>query len=222
MYIMKRYTISQARERLADVLDEAERNGAVVIERRDVQYVIRATHTAPRKACATIGHRDARPRCGGRTVAVELDCQGYPLRAPRPALVILLDTNALIWLEQGHARTRALAATGKRLYISPVSLLELQFLLESGRIRLRRGGVSDLVTRGPWLLDDPPATAWFDAALDSSAGPGTRSTVCSSRTPSSAAGGSRPETPLCSSVYRSARASKSNRLPSVLTAWFAT
>ena len=44
--------------------------------------------------------------------------------------------------------------------------LELQFLLESGRIRLRHGGVSDLVTRGPWLLDDPPATAWFEAALD--------------------------------------------------------
>jgi len=80
--------------------------------------------------------------------------------------VILLDTNALIWLEQGHTRTRELAATGKRLYISPVSLLELQFLLESGRIRLRRGGVSDLVTRGRWLLDDPPATAWFEAALD--------------------------------------------------------
>lgn len=49
MYVMKRYTISQARERLADVLDEAERDGAVVIERRDVQYVIKATHTAPRK-----------------------------------------------------------------------------------------------------------------------------------------------------------------------------
>lgn len=80
--------------------------------------------------------------------------------------MILLDTNALIWLEQGHARTRGLAATGKRLYISPVSLLELQFLLEAGRLRLRRGVVSDLVARGPWLLDDPPATAWFDAALD--------------------------------------------------------
>ena len=49
MYVMKRYTISKARERLADVLDEAERDGAVVIERRDVQYVIRATHTPSRK-----------------------------------------------------------------------------------------------------------------------------------------------------------------------------
>jgi PIN domain nuclease of toxin-antitoxin system len=97
---------------------------------------------------------------------MELDGQGAAVRAPRPALVILLDTNALIWLEQGHARARGLKAGGKRLYISPVSLLELQFLLESGRLRLRSGGVSDLVRRGPWLLDDPPATAWFDAALD--------------------------------------------------------
>jgi hypothetical protein len=38
---MKRYTVSQARERLADVLDEAERTGSVAIERRDVRYVIR-------------------------------------------------------------------------------------------------------------------------------------------------------------------------------------
>ncbi len=45
---MKRYTISQARERLADVLNEAERAGSVVIERRDVQYVIRAERK-PRK-----------------------------------------------------------------------------------------------------------------------------------------------------------------------------
>ena len=43
MYIdMKRYTVSQARERLAEVLDEAERGGTAVIERRDVQYVITA------------------------------------------------------------------------------------------------------------------------------------------------------------------------------------
>ena len=40
MYIMKRYTVSQARERLAEVLDEAERTGSVAIERRNVQYVI--------------------------------------------------------------------------------------------------------------------------------------------------------------------------------------
>jgi PIN domain nuclease of toxin-antitoxin system len=80
--------------------------------------------------------------------------------------VILLDTNALIWMEQGHARARGLMSRGRRLYISPASLLEIQFLLEAGRLRLRNGSVPDLATRGHWLLDDPPATTWFDAALD--------------------------------------------------------
>ena len=82
-----------------------------------------------------------------------------------PAVVILLDTNALIWLDQGHRRTRALTGRGRRLYISPASLLELQFLLELGRIRLHGSGVSDIVDNHVWLLDDPPASAWFDASL---------------------------------------------------------
>jgi PIN domain nuclease of toxin-antitoxin system len=95
---------------------------------------------------------------------VELDRTRRPVRQT-PAAVILLDTNALIWLEQGHARTRRLAADARRPYISPISLLELQFLQEAGRIRLRGATVSDLLERGPWLLDDPPAAAWFEAAL---------------------------------------------------------
>jgi PIN domain nuclease of toxin-antitoxin system len=80
--------------------------------------------------------------------------------------VILLDTNALIWLEQGHRRVRALSAQGKRLYISPASLLELQFLLEAGRIRLRGADLSALAHHGRWLLDDPPAARWFEQALE--------------------------------------------------------
>lgn len=39
---MKRYTSSQVRERLADVLDAAERGEEVIIERRGVRYFIRA------------------------------------------------------------------------------------------------------------------------------------------------------------------------------------
>jgi PIN domain nuclease of toxin-antitoxin system len=81
--------------------------------------------------------------------------------------VILLDTNALIWLEQRHPRTRSLAATGKRFYISPASILELQFLLEGGRICLERGTISEIAHRDDlWALDDPPASAWFEQALD--------------------------------------------------------
>ena len=40
MYAMKRYPVSKARERFADVLDEADRSGSVLIERGDVQYII--------------------------------------------------------------------------------------------------------------------------------------------------------------------------------------
>jgi PIN domain nuclease of toxin-antitoxin system len=80
--------------------------------------------------------------------------------------VILLDTNALIWLEQGRSRARPLRTGRERLYISPANLLELQFLLESGRLRFRGVAIADLVQRGPWLLDDPPSAAWFENALD--------------------------------------------------------
>jgi PIN domain nuclease of toxin-antitoxin system len=80
--------------------------------------------------------------------------------------VILLDTNALIWLEQGHARTRRLAKAHKRLYISPASLLELQMLQEAGRIRFKNATIADITRRDDlWALDDPPAAAWFEEAL---------------------------------------------------------
>ena len=94
-----------------------------------------------------------------------LDRWRRPVRQAAAPQVILLDTNALIWLEQGHARARKLAAAKSRLYISPVSVLELQFLMEAGRLRVHGAGVADLIARGPWLLDDPPAAALFDAAL---------------------------------------------------------
>jgi PIN domain nuclease of toxin-antitoxin system len=80
--------------------------------------------------------------------------------------VILLDTNAALWLQQGNARTQALLRTGQ-LYLSPATLLELQFLLEAGRIRLRRGVTLDtLADDERWLLDDPPSVSWFEAAID--------------------------------------------------------
>lgn len=82
--------------------------------------------------------------------------------------MILLDTNALIWLEQGHARSRALQRSDRQLYVSPASLLELQFLIEAGRIRLREGTLEHLVEDDRWLLDDPPAAAWFNGAIEMS------------------------------------------------------
>jgi len=80
--------------------------------------------------------------------------------------MILLDTNALLWLEGGHRRVRVLASGRQPLYMSPATLLELQILREAGRIRLRAGSVASLAHDDRWLLDEPPAGRWFDTALD--------------------------------------------------------
>lgn len=46
-------------------------------------------------------------------------------------------------------------------------MLEIQFLLEAQRIQLRTGTrIDDLVEDPRWLLDDPPAAAWFRAARE--------------------------------------------------------
>ena len=50
--------------------------------------------------------------------------------------MILLDTNALVWTLSHHARSKPLFAPPARLYVSPVALLELAYLVEVGRVRL--------------------------------------------------------------------------------------
>jgi len=53
------------------------------------------------------------------------------------------------------------------LYISPANLLEIQFLLEAQRIRLRPGmRIDDFASDDRWVVDDPPAAAWFDVARE--------------------------------------------------------
>ena len=79
--------------------------------------------------------------------------------------MILLDTNALIWVDRGHARARPLLRRGRRLYISPASLLELQFLQEAGRIRLHRD-LASIADDERWMLDEPAASSWFIRAAD--------------------------------------------------------
>lgn len=78
--------------------------------------------------------------------------------------MILLDTNALIWLAQGHRRVASLASSTRRLYVSPANLLELQFLIEAGRVRLRGIGLDALAHDSRWVLDDPPSADWFQQA----------------------------------------------------------
>lgn len=80
--------------------------------------------------------------------------------------MILLDTNAVIWMLRGHRRARPLTRL-PRLYISPVSLLEVQMLVEIGRGRLTAGkSVTDIADDPRWLQDEPAAGDWFHRATD--------------------------------------------------------
>jgi PIN domain nuclease of toxin-antitoxin system len=82
--------------------------------------------------------------------------------------MILLDTNALLWLAHGHRRGRTLESHLGQLYLSPASLLEIQFLIETKRIHLRSKAMTarDFAEDERWMLDDPSSADWFDSALD--------------------------------------------------------
>jgi PIN domain nuclease of toxin-antitoxin system len=80
--------------------------------------------------------------------------------------MILLDTHAAIWLHQRHRRARALDGVG-RLHLSPATLLELQFLVEAGRLRLRDHVPLAAWGDDPrWRFDEPPSGAWFSRAAE--------------------------------------------------------
>jgi PIN domain nuclease of toxin-antitoxin system len=81
--------------------------------------------------------------------------------------VFLLDTHALLWLDSGARRAEPLLDSGGRLFISPVSLLEIRILEESGKYRLARGRrILDFAKSERWELDDPSAMALVGTALD--------------------------------------------------------
>lgn len=81
--------------------------------------------------------------------------------------MILLDTNAVIWLLGGHRRARLLLDGGLRLYLSPVSLLELKLLIEVGRLEEAPGHTLEEITRDPrWSLDNLPSQDLFSASLE--------------------------------------------------------
>jgi PIN domain nuclease of toxin-antitoxin system len=74
--------------------------------------------------------------------------------------VILLDTNAILWLVAGHKRAKNLADKTSGLLISPVSLWELAMLAELGRIRISKPVEDD----ERWVVDDPSSRALFREA----------------------------------------------------------
>jgi PIN domain nuclease of toxin-antitoxin system len=78
--------------------------------------------------------------------------------------MILLDTNALIWMARHHRRAEPLRREHRPLYVSPACLLELQMLLETGRVRLRSGSLADIAADARWALDSPASSDWFQQA----------------------------------------------------------
>jgi PIN domain nuclease of toxin-antitoxin system len=80
--------------------------------------------------------------------------------------VILLDTNALIWIDGGHARVGTLLRRNTRLWVSPATLLEIQFVQEVGKIRLKDASLQWITEDDRWLVDEPPSAAWFVRAVD--------------------------------------------------------
>jgi PIN domain nuclease of toxin-antitoxin system len=82
--------------------------------------------------------------------------------------MILLDTNALLWLDQRHRRARPLVRATVPLAVSPATLLELHFLVETGRIRLRSGTVRALLDDERWAIDEPASLDWFSRASEES------------------------------------------------------
>ena len=80
--------------------------------------------------------------------------------------MILLDTNAVIWMLADHRRATPLLETGARLFLSPVSLLEIGFLVEVGRVREPAEGVFSLADDPRWDLDSPSSEVLFRTAVD--------------------------------------------------------
>jgi PIN domain nuclease of toxin-antitoxin system len=102
---------------------------------------------------------------------VDADGEGGAVHAASPTPpaqdpLILLDTNALIWLWRGHRRVKSLATAG-RLFASPASILELQMLAESGRVVLRREiTAAAALADERWVIDEVPSTRWLSAAAN--------------------------------------------------------
>ena len=99
---------------------------------------------------------------------MELGAHGAWRALPEAAAraVILLDTNALIWLLQRHRRARVLDAH-PLLRGTPACVHELQLLIEVGRLTLAAGRTLDDVVADPrWTLDEPRSGAWFARAAE--------------------------------------------------------
>src|SRR5919201_1909539 len=67
--------------------------------------------------------------------------RSHDIQEPDQETVILLDTNALLWLQAHNRRATPLLRARGSLYVSPASLLEIEILTESGRLRWHGGAL---------------------------------------------------------------------------------
>lgn len=82
---MKRYTVSQVRERFAEALDQAERGVPVIIERKGIRYslkVERPSAARPRKRKSIITYMDPAVEAG--QWSWEMGPEGLAFRDRRP------------------------------------------------------------------------------------------------------------------------------------------
>jgi PIN domain nuclease of toxin-antitoxin system len=80
--------------------------------------------------------------------------------------MILLDTNAILFLVTGHRRAHPLISSKKPLYVSPMSLLELELLVSIGRITAQGGvRVADVASDSRWVVDDVSFAELIDESL---------------------------------------------------------
>lgn len=81
---------------------------------------------------------------------------------------LILDTHFLLWVTTAAARLEEFPWLGayEPWGISPVSLLEVQFLGEAGRLRVDSERFVAAVKQDPrFVLDDPPLLALVEQAL---------------------------------------------------------
>ena len=100
-------------------------------------------------------------------MVVGLGARWPRLSCREAAPLILLDTNAVMYLQQGHPRMKRLSDTREPFFISPATVLEITYLSEVGRLSsITAKGVDASIDDPRWVVDDPPALAWFNAARE--------------------------------------------------------
>lgn len=81
---------------------------------------------------------------------------------------LLLDTHFLIWIVLGSRRLEAFPWLDEYAPwgVSPISLLEIQFLGEVGRVDVRNPAFNEAVARDPrFLIDEAPLVRLIEHAL---------------------------------------------------------